>query len=148
MSTIIIMPQLGESVAEGVIGKWLKAEGDPIAKDEPIVEVITDKVNAEIPSPVAGVLQKISQPEGATVAIGDEIGVIGDGTDQSQQPEPAAAEAASGGQSPGAGALGGNGQQPGARIPAPADSSSGARAQTATATAPVTERAPAGQRAE
>ena len=56
MSTTIIMPQLGESVAEGVIGKWLKNVGEPVAKDEPIVEVITDKVNAEIPSPVAGVL--------------------------------------------------------------------------------------------
>jgi 2-oxoisovalerate dehydrogenase E2 component (dihydrolipoyl transacylase) len=79
MPTTIVMPQLGESVAEGVIGKWLKAEGDTIARDEPIVEVITDKVNAEIPSPVAGVLQRISQPEGATVAVGQEIAVIGDG---------------------------------------------------------------------
>jgi 2-oxoglutarate dehydrogenase dihydrolipoamide succinyltransferase (E2 component) len=81
MSTTIIMPQLGESVAEGVIGKWLKGVGDSVAKDEPIVEVITDKVNAEIPSPVAGVLEKISQDEGATVAVGQEIAVIGDGTD-------------------------------------------------------------------
>jgi 2-oxoisovalerate dehydrogenase E2 component (dihydrolipoyl transacylase) len=79
MSTTIVMPQLGESVAEGVIGKWLKAEGDRIEKDEPIVEIITDKVNAEIPSPVAGVLEKITQPEGATVAVGQEIAVIGDG---------------------------------------------------------------------
>lgn len=81
MSTTIIMPQLGESVAEGVIGKWLKGVGDSVAKDEPIVEVITDKVNAEIPSPVAGVLEKISQDEGATVAVGQEIAVIGDGTE-------------------------------------------------------------------
>ena len=79
MSTIIVMPQLGESVAEGIIGKWLKNEGDAIQRDEPIVEVITDKVNAEIPSPVAGVLQRITQPEGATVAVGQEIAVIGDG---------------------------------------------------------------------
>lgn len=78
MPTTIIMPQLGESVAEGVIGKWLKQEGDQIAKDEPIVEVITDKVNAEIPSPVAGTLRSISQPEGATVAVGQEIAVIDD----------------------------------------------------------------------
>lgn len=78
MPTTIVMPQLGESVAEGVIGKWLKNEGDHIDKDEPIVEVITDKVNAEIPSPVAGTLQTISQPEGATVAVGQEIAVIGD----------------------------------------------------------------------
>jgi 2-oxoisovalerate dehydrogenase E2 component (dihydrolipoyl transacylase) len=79
MATIIVMPQLGESVAEGIIGKWLKNEGDSIEKDEPIVEVITDKVNAEIPSPVAGVLEKIAQPEGATVAVGQEIAIIGDG---------------------------------------------------------------------
>ena len=78
MSTTIVMPQLGESVAEGVIGKWLKNEGDSIERDEPIVGVITDKVNAEIPSPVAGVLQRIAQPEGATVAVGQEIAVIGD----------------------------------------------------------------------
>lgn len=79
MSTTIIMPQLGESVAEGIIGKWLKNEGDQVERDEPIVEVITDKVNAEIPSPVAGVLQRIAQPEGATVAVGQEIAVIGAG---------------------------------------------------------------------
>jgi 2-oxoglutarate dehydrogenase dihydrolipoamide succinyltransferase (E2 component) len=78
MPTTIVMPQLGESVAEGVIGKWLKNEGDRIERDEPIVEVITDKVNAEIPSPVTGVLQKITQPEGATVAVGQEIAIIGD----------------------------------------------------------------------
>jgi 2-oxoisovalerate dehydrogenase E2 component (dihydrolipoyl transacylase) len=83
MSTTIVMPQLGESVAEGVIGKWLKNEGDSIERDEPIVEVITDKVNAEIPSPVAGILQRIAQPEGATVAVGQEIAVIGDGAAES-----------------------------------------------------------------
>ena len=81
MSTQIVMPQLGESVAEGVIGKWLKQEGDPIGKDEPIVEVVTDKVNAEIPSPVAGTLMKITAAEGVTVLVGEEIAVIGDGMD-------------------------------------------------------------------
>ncbi len=93
MSTTIVMPQLGESVAEGVIGKWLKAEGDQIEKDEPIVEVITDKVNAEIPSPVAGTLEKLLQPEGATVAVGEPIAQIGNGDSASQgggqQREPA-----------------------------------------------------------
>lgn len=82
MSTTIVMPQLGESVAEGVIGKWLKQEGDQIEKDEPIVEVITDKVNAEIPSPVAGKLEKLLQPEGATVAVGEPIAQIGGGESQ------------------------------------------------------------------
>ncbi len=86
MQTTIVMPQLGESVAEGVIGKWLKNEGDQVAKDEPIVEVITDKVNAEIPSPVAGTLEKIAQPEGATVAVGQEIAIIGDGETHTAPP--------------------------------------------------------------
>jgi pyruvate/2-oxoglutarate dehydrogenase complex dihydrolipoamide acyltransferase (E2) component len=78
MATKIVMPQLGESVAEGIIGKWLKQEGDAIGKDDPIVEVVTDKVNAEIPSPVAGTLIRISAAEGETVAIGQEIALIGD----------------------------------------------------------------------
>jgi 2-oxoisovalerate dehydrogenase E2 component (dihydrolipoyl transacylase) len=109
MSTTIVMPQLGESVAEGVIGKWLKNEGDAIEKDEPIVEVITDKVNAEIPSPVAGVLEKITQPEGATVAVGQEIAIIGGGDGRRSETEVAAAPAP---------ASSGNGQQ----APAPAGS--------------------------
>src|SRR5438270_6133106 len=82
MSTTIIMPQLGESVAEGVIGKWLKQEGEQIGKDEPIVEVITDKVNAEIPAPVAGVLERISAAEGVVVAVGQEIAFLASEADQ------------------------------------------------------------------
>jgi len=96
MSTSIVMPQLGESVAEGVIGKWLKAEGDRIEKDEPIVEVITDKVNAEIPSPVAGTLVRITQPEGATVTVGEEIALIGDGSGSGEQPVAVGAGAGNG----------------------------------------------------
>lgn len=72
----ITMPQLGESVTEGTIGRWLKKPGDRIARDEPLVEVITDKVNAEIPSPVAGVLDRISAAEGVVVAVGQEIGFV------------------------------------------------------------------------
>jgi 2-oxoisovalerate dehydrogenase E2 component (dihydrolipoyl transacylase) len=92
MPTIIVMPQLGESVAEGIIGKWLKQEGDRVERDEPFVEVITDKVNAEIPSPVAGVLLKLTQPEGATVAVGEEIAIIGDEDGNAGTTAPAAAE--------------------------------------------------------
>lgn len=106
MPTTIVMPQLGESVAEGVIGKWLKHEGDQIARDEPIVEVITDKVNAEIPSPVAGILQKITQPEGATVAVGEEIAIVGDEGTRAEQ-------------SSQTGAAGGNGQRAGGQAVAP-----------------------------
>ena len=72
----ITMPQLGESVAEGTIGKWLKAPGERIERDEPLVEVITDKVTAEIPSPFAGVVEKIAVEEGETVPVGHEIAVI------------------------------------------------------------------------
>src|SRR4249919_2653123 len=70
------MPQLGESVAEGTIGRWLKQPGDTVAKYEPLLEVITDKVNAEVPSPFAGVLKEILAQEGDTVPNNDEIAVI------------------------------------------------------------------------
>jgi pyruvate/2-oxoglutarate dehydrogenase complex dihydrolipoamide acyltransferase (E2) component len=72
----VTMPQLGESVAEGTIGKWLKQPGDNVEKYEPLLEVITDKVNAEVPSPFAGVLKEILVEEGATVPNNAEIAVI------------------------------------------------------------------------
>jgi 2-oxoisovalerate dehydrogenase E2 component (dihydrolipoyl transacylase) len=72
----VTMPQLGESVAEGTIGKWLKQPGDTVEKYEPLVEVITDKVNAEVPSPFAGILREILVEEGATVPNDAEIAVI------------------------------------------------------------------------
>jgi 2-oxoisovalerate dehydrogenase E2 component (dihydrolipoyl transacylase) len=70
------MPQLGESVTEGTIARWLKAEGDEIEKDEPLAEVDTDKVNAELPSPVAGRIEKFLVSEGATVDVGTEIALV------------------------------------------------------------------------
>jgi 2-oxoisovalerate dehydrogenase E2 component (dihydrolipoyl transacylase) len=70
------MPQLGESITEGTISKWLKQPGDQVKKYESLVEVITDKVNAEVPAPLAGVLKEIKVPEGATVTVGTEICVI------------------------------------------------------------------------
>jgi 2-oxoisovalerate dehydrogenase E2 component (dihydrolipoyl transacylase) len=72
----IKMPQLGESVTEGTVDRWLKKEGDYVKRDEPIVEVVTDKVNAEIPSPFEGTLVKIAVAEGTTIPIGVEIAVI------------------------------------------------------------------------
>jgi len=72
----VTMPQLGESVAEGTIGRWLKQPGDTVEKYEPLVEVITDKVNAEVPSPFAGVLREILAEEGATVPNNAEIAII------------------------------------------------------------------------
>jgi len=72
----VTMPQLGESVAEGTIGRWLKQPGDAVAKYEPLLEVITDKVNAEVPSPYAGVLREILFEEGAVVPNNTEIAII------------------------------------------------------------------------
>jgi 2-oxoisovalerate dehydrogenase E2 component (dihydrolipoyl transacylase) len=77
----IRMPQLGESVTEGTLGKWLKQVGDKVVKYEPLVEVITDKVNAEIPSDVEGVLTEILVQEGETVAVGTTIAVIAEAGD-------------------------------------------------------------------
>jgi pyruvate/2-oxoglutarate dehydrogenase complex dihydrolipoamide acyltransferase (E2) component len=91
------MPQLGESVAEGTIGKWLKQPGDKVAKYEPIVEVITDKVNAEVPSPFEGTLTEILVQEGETVPNNTDIAVIdavGEGAEADSQPAAPAAEAA------------------------------------------------------
>src|SRR5215471_18333384 len=72
----IKMPQLGESVTEGTVDKWLKHEGDMVKRDEPLVEVVTDKVNAEIPSPFEGKLLKIAVTEGETVKVGAVIAQI------------------------------------------------------------------------
>ena len=78
MSTEIIMPQMGESIFEGTITKWLKKIGDTVAVDEPLFEISTDKVDAEIPSPAAGVLVEIRFPEGATIEINTVVAVIGE----------------------------------------------------------------------
>jgi 2-oxoisovalerate dehydrogenase E2 component (dihydrolipoyl transacylase) len=77
-NTIVQMPQLGESVSEGTIGRWLKQPGERVERDEPLVEIQTDKVNAEVPSPVAGILQKILLPEGTTAAVKTDLAIIGD----------------------------------------------------------------------
>ncbi|MEU7813674.1 2-oxoglutarate dehydrogenase, E2 component, dihydrolipoamide succinyltransferase [Pseudonocardia sp. NPDC049154] len=89
MAFSVQMPALGESVTEGTVTRWLKAEGDTVEVDEPLLEVSTDKVDTEIPSPVAGVLQKIVAGEDETVEVGGELAVIGDaGSDEgSAQPE-------------------------------------------------------------
>src|ERR1035438_8256004 len=76
MPTDIVMPQMGESIFEGTITKWLKKAGDTVEKDEPLFEISTDKVDAEIPSPVAGVLTEIKFPEGATVVVDTVVAVI------------------------------------------------------------------------
>jgi pyruvate dehydrogenase E2 component (dihydrolipoamide acetyltransferase) len=75
---VVVMPQLGESIFEGTITKWLKKVGDPVQKDEPLLEISTDKVDAEIPSPLSGILTEIRVPEGTTVEINAVLAVIGD----------------------------------------------------------------------
>ena len=77
--TSIQMPQLGETIIEGTILKWLKQEGDTIERDEPLFEISTDKVDTEVPSPVAGTVTKILVPEGETVAVGTELAEIDSG---------------------------------------------------------------------
>jgi 2-oxoisovalerate dehydrogenase E2 component (dihydrolipoyl transacylase) len=80
------MPQLGESITEGTIAKWLKKPGDQVKKYEGLVEVITDKVNAEVPAPLAGVLREIKVKEGTTVTVGTEIAVIEESVSPSTRP--------------------------------------------------------------
>src|SRR5579875_2123244 len=98
MAFSVQMPALGESVTEGTVTRWLKHEGDTVEVDEPLLEVSTDKVDTEIPSPASGVLTRIVAQEDDTVEIGGELAVIGDSADGSgdggqtaAEPEPAAA---------------------------------------------------------
>ena len=79
MPTSVTMPALGESVTEGTVTRWLKQEGEQVEVDEPLLEVSTDKVDTEIPSPAAGVLTKILVAEDETVEVGAELAVIGGG---------------------------------------------------------------------
>ncbi|MCZ2264073.1 biotin/lipoyl-containing protein, partial [Isoptericola sp. QY 916] len=80
MSENVQLPALGESVTEGTVTRWLKAVGDTVAVDEPLLEVSTDKVDTEIPSPVAGVLEQILVEEDETVEVGATLAVVGDGS--------------------------------------------------------------------
>jgi pyruvate dehydrogenase E2 component (dihydrolipoamide acetyltransferase) len=95
MSVTVSMPQLGESVTEGTVTRWLKREGEHVEADEPLLEVSTDKVDTEIPSPVAGILRGITVAEDETVAVGAELAVIDeDGSAEAAAAPPAAQEAA------------------------------------------------------
>jgi 2-oxoglutarate dehydrogenase E2 component (dihydrolipoamide succinyltransferase) len=98
MAISVQMPALGESVTEGTVTRWLKQEGDTVAEDEPLLEVSTDKVDTEIPSPASGVLTKIVAQEDDTVEVGGELALIGDAADDgagdapSEEPEPEAGQ--------------------------------------------------------
>src|SRR5215471_3511831 len=76
MATDVVMPQMGESIAEGTITKWLKNVGDQVERDEPLFEISTDKVDAEIPSPAAGTLTEIKFKEGETVEVNTVVAVL------------------------------------------------------------------------
>src|SRR4029453_14705274 len=90
--TDVIMPQMGESIAEGTITKWLKKVGDRVERDEPLFEISTDKVDAEIPSPAAGPLTEIKFKEGETVEVNTVVAVL-DGANGATAAPTAAAEA-------------------------------------------------------
>ncbi len=117
-----MMPQLGETVTEGTITRWMKAVGDAVARDEPLFEVSTDKVDSEVPSPAAGVLTEILVPEGETVEVGVKLAVIGDGAGSSGSAAAPAAEPA-----PAAAA-------PPATAPAPRRHATGRRARSSATT--------------
>ena len=129
MATDIVMPQMGESIVEGTITKWLKKPGDKIQRDEPLFEISTDKVDAEIPAPASGVLQEIKVTEGTTVQVNTVVGTIsadGEGAAAPKAPEKKIALAAPTATPPAK-------SQP----PAPAPQADGGTAASPPATTPV-----------
>src|SRR3984885_1610492 len=90
----VVMPRMGERIAEGTIVRWIKKVGDQVARDEPLFEISTDKVDAEIPSPAAGVLTEIRVKEGETVAVDSVVAVMGQAVERSASPAEAPAPAA------------------------------------------------------
>src|ERR1700746_3631780 len=102
MTVTVSMPQLGESVTEGTVTRWLKKEGERVEADEPLLEVSTEKVDTEIPSPASGILRGITVAEDETVAVGAQLAIIDDTADgagaapdgQARAAEPAPAPAA------------------------------------------------------
>ena len=85
----VIMPQMGESIVEGTVTKWLKKVGDRVERDEPLFEISTDKVDTEIPAPAAGILTEILVPEGQTVQVNTVVARIGDGAGAAARPSEA-----------------------------------------------------------
>ncbi|WP_037646707.1 biotin/lipoyl-containing protein, partial [Streptomyces avermitilis] len=127
MPVSVTLPALGESVTEGTVTRWLKAEGERVEADEPLLEVSTDKVDTEIPSPAAGVLASIKVAEDETVEVGAELAVIDDGTGApAAAPAPAAEQAA---------------EQVAPPAPEPAPQATPSTEQAAPAPAPTAEAA-------
>src|SRR4029079_18873094 len=98
----LVVPPLGESITEAVVAKWLKQVGEPVAADEPVAELETDKITVQLPSPVAGVLAAQAATEGTTVKPGDVIGSVEAGAGKVAAPSPAAQPAAAAAPAPAA----------------------------------------------
>jgi 2-oxoglutarate dehydrogenase E2 component (dihydrolipoamide succinyltransferase) len=147
--TSVKMPQLGETVVEGTILKWLKAEGEAVELDEPLFEISTDKVDTEVPSAAAGTLTKILVPEGATVSVGTELAVIEEaaGVGAPGDPSPPASEETAG--TPPADTPAGGSGPPSAPTPAPASVATipvdAISATASAAGAPLPDRGPQSQ---
>ncbi|MFC1231388.1 biotin/lipoyl-containing protein, partial [Streptomyces sp. Sce081] len=135
MAVSVTLPALGESVTEGTVTRWLKAEGERVEADEPLLEVSTDKVDTEIPAPAAGVLSSIKVAEDETVEVGAELALIDDGTDApAEAPAPAAEQPA---------------EQPEPAAPAPEPAAAApSTEQSAPAPAPTADAAAGGGSAE
>jgi pyruvate dehydrogenase E2 component (dihydrolipoyllysine-residue acetyltransferase) len=130
MSTNVVMPQMGESIAEGTIVRWIKKVGDSVDRDEPLFEISTDKVDAEIPSPAAGVLTDIKAKEGETVPVNSVVAVIG-AAGEAAAPAPAAASSTKAPEAPSKmpEAAVGQSEPPRATSPAPPTPAAAARPQ-------------------
>ncbi len=140
MSTSVVLPALGESVTEGTVTRWLKKVGDTVQADEGLLEISTDKVDTEIPSPVSGVIEEILVQEDETVEVGAILAKIGDGAGSSEAaPEAAPAEAAPAEAPPAEAAP----AEPAPAEPAPAEAAA-AEPAPAAETAPAAQGAPAG----
>ena len=87
MNEKILVPELGESITEATVSKWLKNKGDIVSADEPIVELETDKVNLEVPSPSSGILSEINSKDGDIVKVGAEIGTVSKSGSKNEQPK-------------------------------------------------------------
>src|SRR5919199_1026083 len=143
----VVMPQMGVSVSEGTITKWLKTEGQPVEADEALLEISTDKVDTEVPSPGSGVVQQILVQEGDTVDVGTKLAVIapeGAAPGEPPPPEPAtqpAADASMAAASEGVGDVAPSTQEPShPAAPAPAPSGNGASTEGKQFVSPVVAR--------
>src|SRR3954471_10595244 len=139
--TDVVMPQMGESIVEGTLTRWLKKPGEQVERDEPLFEISTDKVDTEIPSPTAGVLSEILVQEGTTVAINSVVARIGDANGSAPAAAPPAQQAAPP-PAPPAQQAAPPPPPPPAASPSPADVGPSARAQGSSQAAPPPAPAP------